>query len=461
MRRPWLCAAAAAAAVTIATLGAVAVVQAATLKARSAALALSLDAERNARHEAEAAAAAALAEGEPAEREAAAQREVTEMLLTSLFGAAPDPGRMGTRRDRWALRTLGRLRQEIDRYADPRVAGEIRMRYGFMLRAYRRYEEALAEVRGARDVLVPLGRRGDQRHADLTIQAALLLRLLGRGEEAVAECEAFLSGSPDEPSPYRWDVVGELALAMAAAGRPAEDWRRVADEAVAGLDALGTREAGQMAVRLHEELALAAVRAGLHEPALRWFERSLALARRHAPGSSHEARIALRTAESLVRDGRHAEAEPLAREAPEYRSRRYGPANMRTHEALVAYAGILQRAGRFTEAADLWSRAMVPLLASDVAHRGLAPLRLRCAAAMFGAGNSGGGRAMLAAALTGQMAADPADGALRDDMSRIEQALRAGGWQIDEGLRARLGELGRLLGGDPVSETVEEEDEDG
>lgn len=436
-RRPWLSAGLAAAVSAIMALGTVSAVQAARLSARSRDL--------------EAALETANREKERAEREEQRHAVMSERLLSA--HAAVSPTNHETyfhSRENSPLRTFERLVESLTVDDSDNLQAELRMRLGFLYFNARRYADAERMLAAAQEYSERIDDPASMRAIWIVLERGRSLHHLARNEDRLALVErAMKRAKSSTPTFYSAMLHWSRTFAMDVLKRPATEVVDAATQMVEQMDAHPDRPSERS--RAREEAAVVVRRLGEAELGERWVREALEISMQGGVEAGSKSRFQAFLASILMTQGKWDQAEPLLRETVAYRLRREGADGSRAHRFLRRHAEVLQRLGRFDEAANRWELSMVrPLSESTPNPQTIAHLRFGLAAARFGMGEASGARVALAQAISLGRTTNVDDPQIRALADAAEQALRASGWQLDESVKPALGDMAWLVG-TPVS----------
>lgn len=447
-RRPWLSAGIAAAAAAILTLGAISVVQASRLSVRTRDL--------------EAALETANREKERAEREERRQAVMSERLLDAHAAVSPtNHETYFNARENAPLRTFERLVEGLTSDDSDNLQAELRMRLGFLYYNARKHADAERTLAAAQEYSERIDDPASMRAVWIVLERARSMHHLGLHEERLSLVErAMKRAESSAPTFYAAMLHWSRTFGLDALKRPAPEVVAAAKQMVAQMDAHPERPSER--ARAREEAAVVVRRLGEAELGERWVREALAIAMKGGVEAGSKSRFQAFLASILMSRGKWEDAEPLLRETVAYRLRRESAGGRRAHRYLRLHAEVLQRLGRFDEAANRWELSMIRPW-SDVSPNGqtIAQLRFGLAAARFGSGELSAARVALAQAVSLGRTTNADDPQVRARAAAAEEALRASGWQLDESVRAALGEMGWLaetlvLIGQPASEAQED-----
>lgn len=443
-------AAAAAALAAIVALGIVSTTQAIKLEARSRKLAESLRTETALRQEAAHQTTIAQEQKLAAEREERVRAETARLAI----GIIGEIGTVSLRRPSIPTPVLGRLieawlsRSELEGRAELSLG--LHSVVADVLAATQQHEAALVHTQAALKLGEAVYPSGDGRLARLHTRLARTLTKLGRHEQAEAHARAATAELAKAPLPDPVEMLNarwRLALTLHEAGKVG-DSRALAEDVMATADRINAGTAARVNARLYvsEHASLA----GEHDRALQLARAAMGLLQDSMmDGKVIATRVQVQTGIVLNRAGKTTEAERYFAQAMWDRFAKIGTVHSLTYDALRRDAEALHRLGQFTEAAKRWERGAPFREEQDgMRHARTAWLRLRMAAAYFGAGDETQGRANLTRAVSRGVASDPRDRAWSRDVDKAEKALREGTWQFDPGLAGRLGDLAWMIGSD-------------
>lgn len=428
-RRPRTWGAAILAAAAITALSVVASVQAARLGKRTDDLAAALHTANEQR--------------ERAERGEARQHAMNVRLLQAVMGASNDDRFIYTS-DADPLSVLMSISAQLGPEDTDETVAEVHMRLGTALARARRWADAepvLATAQQASD-------RADDPWSERALRIAMrlvsTLRGLKRHEEALTVADrAIARAQTGETSPYLANVYWERVYTLAEMETPLPEFRAACDVMIAAADMFPDRVAERASMR--EEAARFLVIRDQPAAAEALLREALDIARRtnveRPVGANAISRFNHALAFALVRLGRWADAEEPAKLSADYRLRHETAHGGRGHRFVVVHAEVLHRLGRYSEAAPRWELAIIrPLSYAQPDQRLLARLRLRLAAARYGAGDVLAGRATLAQALSLGRSINPDHPDVREIIDGVEISLRASNWQVNESAMHSLGD---------------------